>query len=67
MSGFSEEFVRAVGDGIREYNSRQPPAIIRIVDGVQLEPTPAEQADCDAHFYNAVRYGLARAVERTRS
>lgn len=65
MSKFSEQFVQAVADGIREYNSNRPPEPMALV-GDELVPTsPREQIDQE--WREAVRYGLERAAAACQS
>lgn len=59
----SDAFVRAVGDGIREFNQNSPPGIVRTLHGVPQPPTEREKNIATMRWYEAVRYGLYKAVE----
>lgn len=65
---FSDKFVQAVGDGIREYNMRQPARMVTVDESGEVDPpTRDEQAVIDEEWLDAVRYGLAKAAEVAKS
>lgn len=64
MTEYSDDFVRAVAEGIREFNRSAPPSgyVIRFDSkGKQVPPTPSEKKTLDSSWLEAVRFGLKRA------